>query len=94
MNQLSHCTSCDAEVRWVVMPSGALMPVDPHPVVDGTIVITTDTVGTLAGNTWPRAIVTKRGQPDLFDGDQPRYTSHFATCPFAGQHRRRQGAKR
>jgi hypothetical protein len=72
------------------MPSGALTPLDVDPVDDGTVVITTDTVGTFSGRTWPKAIVLKRSQPDLFsDPDQPRYVSHFATCPDAGVHRRR-----
>jgi hypothetical protein len=84
-----RCMSCDEPIRWVVMPSGALTPLDVEPRDDGTIVITTETVGTLTGNTWPRAIVLKRGQPDLFLADQPRYVSHFATCPNAAAHRRR-----
>lgn len=88
----SRCTSCNEPIRWVVMPSGSLMPVDVEPVDHGTVIITTDTVGTLSGNTFPKAIVLHRDQPDLFHADQPRYVSHFATCPNAAKHRN--GAKR
>jgi hypothetical protein len=70
------------------MPTGSLMPIDVEPVEHGTVIVTTDVVGTLTGNQFPKAIVLRKGQPDLFSADQPRYVSHFATCPHADNHRK------
>jgi hypothetical protein len=67
------CRSCKASILWVVMQSGRAMPLDAEPSASGTIVVDGE-----------HARVAK---PDPAD-PQPRYTSHFATCPGAGQHRR------
>lgn len=84
---MSKCRSCGEEIIWIKMASGKAMPCDAakisyseilHPGVGGNDVMT---------------LVTERGQivRTVFDpaGDKIGYISHFATCPNAGQHRRR-----
>lgn len=68
------CRSCGAPVLWVVMaPSGKWNPLDEAPRADGNVI-----------EEGGRArIATAEDQGSV------RYASHFATCPNAGQHRRR-----
>lgn len=72
---MSACRSCGAEVFWAVTTSGKRMPVDAEP-VQGT-----------EGN-----VYIVEGDPPLAvvgtHTEGPTYTSHFATCPQASQHRR------
>jgi hypothetical protein len=63
--QRGSCSSCGAPVLWVVMTSGARMPLNPTPQRLITLA-TVDHVGHV----------------------QDCYTSHFATCPNAAEHRR------
>lgn len=85
---MSRCRSCNAEIKWIKMESGKSMPVDAsgisysetfHPGAKGNNVLT---------------LVTERGTivRTVFDpaGDKIGYMSHFATCPNANQHRKRQ----
>jgi len=83
----SKCRSCHAEVLWVVWPaSGKRMPVDAEPDMrplpkGGDIVLTVHggAFGELRAEKFnTRAHDTKRN----------RYTSHFATCPNADEHRK------
>jgi hypothetical protein len=80
---LSACRSCGAEIVWAITGSGKRMPVDADPTPDGNLILTDDP---------PHAVMLVQGQDSLFaagaGGDSPRYTSHFATCEFADQHRR------
>lgn len=63
--------------------SGKRMPIDVTPSEDGTFVKTglTD-----AATNCPMVEFTLTG--GLLADERPRYTSHFATCPDADQHRR------
>jgi hypothetical protein len=70
---MSRCRSCNAEIIWARTESGKAMPLDAEPTEDGNVKI----VGGFA-------VV---GGLQLLDPG-PRYTSHFATCPNAAQHRR------
>lgn len=86
------CKSCDAPIRWAVFDGkpGAF-PLDPEPTVHGNICVVDWRPVT---NT--RAIPTpvcaiKLGRPPI---TAYRYTSHFATCPAANEHRRREPRKR
>jgi len=77
---MATCTSCQAEIRWAVTAAGKLMPIDPEPVEGGNL--------ELIGERNGRPLVRYR-QPSLLEPpDGPRYRSHFASCPHAGQHRR------
>jgi hypothetical protein len=71
----SKCRSCGAKIFWYYTASGKLMPVDAEPCADGNLAINYD--GTV--------MVVGSGS-----GRQPRYRSHFATCPNAARHRRQQ----
>jgi len=76
---MAECRSCHAPVIWVATTTGKQMPLDPIPVPDGNITLDTDQVA----HVLPDAA---HPPPDV-----PRYHSHFATCPNAAQHRRREG---
>lgn len=71
---MSLCRSCQAEIRWVKTTTGKQMPVDLRPVSDGNVAIVNGIAELVAPFT---------------GGDEPRYVSHFATCPHAREHRRR-----
>lgn len=69
---MSLCRSCQAEIRWVVTSTGKSMPIDLRPALLGNVAI--------------RKGIAHIGR--TFEKDEPRYTSHFATCVFAAEHRR------
>ena len=89
---MSFCRSCGADIIWIKMKAtGKAMPCDSakisysenmHPGATGNTVLT---------------LVTEHGTVvrTAFDpaGDKIGYTSHFATCPNANQHRRGQHDK-
>lgn len=72
---MSKCRACPAPVWWVkTEASGKPMPLDPHPVADGNVIVVS-----APGVRTPIVRVLKKGE------DPPaeilRYVSHFATCP-------------
>lgn len=82
----AKCRSCGADVLWAEWGSGKRMPVDAEPDMRPP-----PKGGTLA--------LTLRGDPNLgklivskydvtMGPTRNRYTSHFATCPNAGEWRR------
>lgn len=86
---MSTCSSCGASIWWALsFTTGRRMPVDAEPSPDGNVLLAESKpdgtpVVRVVGKTPP-------GEgPDLFGAvPGPRYTSHFATCPHANQHRR------
>lgn len=73
------CRSCGAPVIWAVTAAtGSRMPVDAEPDEDGNLLLSLDNP--------PVAQVVDPAQLVMDDGK--RFTSHFATCPHADQHRR------
>lgn len=63
------------------------MPLDVEPTDDGTIEIIGDTCRVLS----PIEAAIVRGHMKVAEGKAGRlYTSHFATCPHAATHRRKQ----
>lgn len=81
---MSRCKSCGAEIMWITTTTGKKMPVDADPVQfhqdpAGREIFVTK------GGAVVRGITAKAGEKDVSTG----YNSHFATCPFADQHRRR-----
>lgn len=83
------CKSCPALVIWALTVNGKAMPVDAKAVANGNIELEA------AGD--PREPPTahyldKLGQREV-DGKRRapmlRYVSHFATCEFAEQHRKK-----
>lgn len=83
---MSRCKSCGAEIKWITMASGKSMPVDAEP-----IYYTTAHPGAKGDDVL--TLVTDAGQiaKGYFnpEGQKRGYTSHFATCPNAKQHRKR-----
>lgn len=72
---MTVCRSCGAPIQWAHTATGGRMPLDPEPVPHGNVRLV-DGV----------AHVLSRGA--AWDGVEPRYRSHFATCPNATLHRR------
>lgn len=76
MNRLAECSTCKAPILWARWAlSGRAVPIDPTPVSSGNLAL-------------------EAGRVHLYTDDdarlqRERFTSHFATCPDADQHRRR-----
>lgn len=87
---MSACSSCRRPILWCVTEGGKRMPIDPEPHADGNVVKTgaTDLV---YGKPVPVVRVLDDATMTLFDtvpaGVEPRFVSHFATCPDADKHR-------
>lgn len=82
---MAKCKGCGAELKFIKLKSGKAIPVNPTPVFiedknGSEIIVTTD--GRISNGR--QEIVTSQNQ-FLTRG----YISHFATCPFADQLRRR-----
>lgn len=75
--KMAWCRSCRAIIFWTKWASGKKMPVDYKPVPDGNLVI----------RRLPSCILVQFWKEEYGDA-LPRYTSHFATCPDAQQHRK------
>lgn len=75
LGTMSTCNSCGAEIQWLATCNGKSIPLDVTPAEDGNLVIV-DGV----------ARVIKKGQDPQF---KVRWKSHFATCPNAARHRRK-----
>jgi len=86
------CRSCKAPILWALTETGKRMPVDAEPVEGGNILLSHRQAATA-----PVAVVQGRDDIEQLrkqheqspqDGPLRLFTSHFATCPYAGQHRR------
>lgn len=78
----ARCGSCGAPIHWTYTINGTRMPIDVTPSPDGNVLVSEKrSSGALT------SVVLAR------DAEKPRgrklYTSHFATCPEAGKHRKR-----
>lgn len=87
---MANCSACDARITWAITePGGKRIPLDFDPVPEGNI----EVVGRTNDGTMSQALVRvlKKGELDTLPGmPQPlRYVSHFATCPYAKNFRRR-----
>lgn len=74
---MDTCRSCGAPITWARTSKGKRIPLDPDPVENGNVVVTDDGLATV--------LSVER----LANVTGPRFVSHFVTCPFARQHRRR-----
>lgn len=72
----SICRSCGAKILWVELGSTRRMPVDAEPVEGGNVLLR----GGFAEIIKPQEVLP----------GTPLYKSHFATCPHADQHRKRE----
>lgn len=78
---MARCRSCQAEIVWARTSAGRPMPLDAEPNPAGTCTLEHTAEGAL--------LVRVDPSPPLEVDTRPRYTSHFATCPHADQHRKR-----
>lgn len=78
---MTKCKSCGAEIVWIKLASGKAMPCDAEPITywPGKAV----RIITPNGLVLSADLTGKAGQA-LGMG----YLSHFATCPYADQHRK------
>lgn len=77
--EVTACRSCEARIIWTITAKGRKMPVDAEPREDGGFVLRGQ------GDDHPPLALAK-GEAR---GREPRYVSHFATCPNAAEHRKR-----
>lgn len=72
-----ECRSCKAPMYWVITANGKTMPVNATPDPVGGFVLALKADGKLYAEVFDLSHDSRRN----------RYTSHFATCPNAAQHR-------
>lgn len=84
------CRSCGASIFWAVTANGKRIPLDATPSLVGNMVLRMQAGDDgkevldephLALSLAARTKLADHGVP--FDPDEPRFTSHFATCPQA-----------
>lgn len=76
------CSSCKARIRWAVTQTGRRIPLDPDPTARGNVRLEPAAPAGVAQT----AIVIPADQRARYAGQL--YLSHFATCPYADQHRK------
>lgn len=87
MNQTGKCRSCGAPIKWVKMlKSGKLNPVDAEPTANGNMIAYDSPDG---GPDMIGEVLSKDKLAEKYEEGELLFTSHFATCPGAGQHRRK-----
>ena len=74
---MSACKSCEAPITWVTTEAGKNHPLDEKPDPKGLWVVVHG-----GGES-----VMRRATDEDRKLLRPTYTSHFATCPDAAQHR-------
>lgn len=72
------CSSCGAALLWIRTPKGKAMPLDATPDPHGNIVIRDGLAVVLK-------LEEMEQDPSL---GQRRFMPHWATCPYAVQHRK------
>jgi hypothetical protein len=76
----SECRSCKDPIVWVIWPrSGKRMPIDAIASKTGDIVVT--------HKKSENKLHAEKFDPASHPPPRKRYTSHFATCPNASEHR-------
>lgn len=80
------CRSCRAPIFFARTPQGRTMPIDQDPHPDGNMVVYDPTPSFMKGTSLDG--VGKLVRPAEESDPPPRWRSHFASCPSAGQHRR------
>jgi hypothetical protein len=83
--QAVECRSCGALMFWAETPAGRRMPVnaEPDPAGDFVMTLHRDTTGR------PELHVDRWRTDEPLHQQRNRWTSHFATCAQAAQHRRK-----
>lgn len=85
----ARCGSCDAPIVWASTHAGRNMPLDAQPCAEPTSLRAwRDPAGTIHVRD-----IDGIGSTEI-PADARNATSHFATCPNAGQHRRKKQASK
>lgn len=88
---MTTCKSCRAEVVWTVTDKGEPMPIDPDSVPTGNLVVDFVRPGQPVDRRTGKPLLTNRSHMAGLEDDsaEPRYVSHFVSCPAAASHRKR-----
>lgn len=78
-----RCRSCKAPVRWAMTDAGKRMPLDAEPNPKGEWRLAAAPAGEL-----PRAVHVPESRRDALEREL--MIPHWATCPYADRHRRKQ----
>ena len=81
-----ECRGCGEDIVWITTPKGKLMPCNPTPVVYWE---KKGAVGKVVTPTGDVLSCEFEGPPGTATGIG--YTSHFSSCPQAGQFRKKAG---
>lgn len=86
-HNITKCRSCGADIIFITTENGRKMPCDAAAVDYQDNIKGKDVVVTDAGKVLKASVVrpTQSGLVPLVDGKG--YTPHWATCPFAKEHR-------
>jgi hypothetical protein len=84
-----RCTSCEAPVRWAVMPTGSKMPLSDAEVMVTQGVIALHGPSGRGYRLTEADIAGGKAQAWQDRGDVTFHVAHFADCPNAAAHRRR-----
>lgn len=86
--KITQCRSCGANIVFITTENGRKMPCNADAVEYQDNIKGKDTIVTESGKVIKGTIIKPSqggGLVPIVDGKG--YVSHFATCPFAGQHR-------
>lgn len=87
LRALTRCAACGASIAWAFTTKRRPIPLNPNPTRYGNLILTRTSTGQLV------AMFAQLGDAR----SEPRFTSHFATCPEADKFRaprKRSGAMR
>ena len=78
----SKCKTCGADIFWALTENGKPMPIDAVSTDNGNLECVWDHNGRVLAHVIAPLFLQMQTEA-------PRYTSHFATCPDADEHRRK-----
>lgn len=82
---MPECRGCHAPIFFAVSTNRVRTPINMEPDPAGNVIL--DGIGHIDGVEYPLAVVL--GPADVPFGDPPRYQTHFATCPNAGDFKKK-----
>lgn len=83
--RVGFCKACRRPLIWALTSTRKWMPLDFRPVVDGNFIIVERVLIDGHEGTVPKIASVSKGQ-DV--GGEPRYQSHWASCPRAKDFRK------
>lgn len=89
--EVAHCSSCQAEIRWVATKNAKPQPINAEPDGKGNIRFLEPAVyrATVRGALRAIEVIPKAElAAEMFPDGRDRYMPHHATCPDVDQYRR------